>query len=387
MRRLSRRAAALTAVASSVALAAPAALAANIDVTVTGLGGTRQFSVEDLTGATLSALDLGTGQAKPFRTHVADSSFLPLSAVTDDYSVNATLSNLYLKTGASTYNYAVKIPSSDLKINFGANPLAGSGITLQDLPKLTVSGVIGSCATLPTALQSALGLATSTGLVGGILKTIGQPLDSSNTALNTLCTTLSSGTASLSATVDGLVQNLMPTLNSITDLPSVLGGATGGTFTNPSFAAGTVGAGDTAGATGAPAATAVSLMTGTANLSSGLVTALTAVLNNALAGLPLVPNGTPGAASSLTAALAGLASSTSNAVANQLAAALSTLTDAQKTTVLDGLGLSLAPLAPVLADIKGITGSYYAFPVLSATPNTPVAGTYGGTMTVTFVQS
>ncbi len=40
----------------------------------------------------------------------------------------------------------------------------------------------------------------------------------------------------------------------------------------------------------------------------------------------------------------------------------------------------------MLADIKGITGGYYAFPILKAVPTTPVPGTYNGTMTVTFVQ-
>ena len=379
MRRLSRRTAALTAVATTAALAAPAAFAADLPVTITGLGGTRQFNVEDLTGATLTALDLGTGLTKPFRTHVSDASFLPTSALTDDYSVTATLSNLYLKTGASSYNYAAKIPSSDLKINFGALPLSGSGISLQDLPKLTLTGVLPTCLTLSDSIKTALGLGVS-GLLNGL------PLDVSNTALTTLCTTLAT-TNSLSATVDGLVQNLVPTINSVLNLPSQLGGATGGTFTNASYAAGTVGAGDTAGASGAPTATAVSLMTGTHNLSAGLISSLTAALTNALAGLPLVATTVTPTKTTLEAALAGLTDPASSVVANQLGAVMSVLTDANKATILNGLGLSATPLDPVLATIKGITGSYYAFPVLRATPSAPVAGTYGGTMTVTFVQS
>ena len=375
----------LVGAAAAAALLAPAAalpaMAAGVDVTITGLGGTRQFSVEDLTGAPLTALDLGTGGAKPFRTHVADSSFLPLSAVTDDYSVTATMSNLYLKTGASTYNYAVKIPSSDLKIGFGNDPLAGSGITVQDLPKISLSGTLAGCASLPTSVQTALGLSTVTGLVGTVL-------DPTNTALSTLCTTLnSSGTHTLAATVDGVVQNLTPVVSSVLDLPSQLGGATGGTFTNASYAAGTVGAGDTAGAAGKPAATAVSLMTGTHNLSTGLVSALKTALDNTLAGLPLVSaSSTTATKSTVEAVVAGL-STTGNTVGSQLANALSTLSAANKVTVLNGLGLSASALDPVLANISGITGSYYALPILTATPSTPVAGSYGGTMTVTFVQS
>ena len=60
MRRLTRPGVALAAATTALALAGPA-LAASVDVTITGLGGTRQFSVEDLSGATLTALDLGTG--------------------------------------------------------------------------------------------------------------------------------------------------------------------------------------------------------------------------------------------------------------------------------------------------------------------------------------
>lgn len=376
MRRLARPTTALAAATAVIALASPA-LAASVDVTVVGLGGTRQFSVEDLSGATLTELDLGTGQAKPFRTRVTDTGFLPASAASDDYTVTATLSNLYLKTGSSSYNYAVKIPSSALAIDFGSTPLAGSGISLQDLPKLSLTGTLSSCLALSDPLKAALGLGTS-GLLDGL------PLDPSNTALATLCTTLLS-TQSLTATVDGVVQDLTPTITDVLDLPSQLGGAVGGPFTNASYAAGTVGAGDTSGASGAPSPTAVSLMSGTHNLSAGLITALTSVLNDALAGLPLVSTAATPTKSTLDAVVAGL-STTGNTLASQLSAVLATLSAADKATVLNGLGLTATPLAPVLADIAGITGSYSAFPILTASPDNPVAGTYGGTMTVTFVQ-
>ena len=376
MRRLARPTTALAAVTTVVALAGPA-LAASVDVTVVGLGGTRQFSVEDLSGATLTELDLGTGQAKPFRTRVTDTGFLPTSAASDDYTVTATLSNLYLKSGSSTYNYAVKIPSSALAIDFGSTPLAGSGISLQDLPKLSLTGTLSSCLALSDPLKAALGLGTS-GLLDGL------PLDPSNTALTTLCATLLS-TQSLTATVDGVVQDLTPTITDVLDLPSQLSGAVGGPFTNASYAAGTVGAGDTSGASGAPSPTAVSLMSGTHNLSAGLITALTSVLNDALSGLPLVSTAATPTKSTLDAVVAGL-STTGNTLASQLSAVLATLSAADKATVINGLGLTATPLAPVLADIAGITGSYSAFPILTASPDNPVAGTYGGTMTVTFVQ-
>jgi len=135
--RLSRRSLPLVAAAAACALAAPA-FADNVSVTLTGAGGTRQFSVEDMSGQPLTALDL-TNNAQPFKVHVADNSFLP-TAGQGNYTVSASMSNLYLKTGTSTYNYAVKIPSSQLSVGFGGNPLSASGISLVDLPKLNLTG-------------------------------------------------------------------------------------------------------------------------------------------------------------------------------------------------------------------------------------------------------
>lgn len=376
MRRLARPGAALAAVTALGALSGPA-LAAGVDVTVVGLGGTRQFAVEDLSGAPLTALDLGTGQAKPFRTRVTDAGFLPASAATDDYTVTATLSNLYLKTGPSTYSYAVTIPSSALAIGFGSTPLAGSGVSLRDLPTLSLTGTLSSCLALSDPLKAALGLGTS-GLLDGL------PLDPTDTALKTLCTTLLTST-SLTATVDGVVQELTPAITDVLDLPSQLGGAVGGPFTHASYASGTVGAGDTSGAAGAPTPTSVSLMSGTHNLSAGLVAALTSVLTDRLSGLPLVSTAATPTASTLDAVVAGL-STTGNTLASQLSAVLATLSAADQATVVNGLGLRVTPLTPRLADIAGVTGSYFSFPILTASPGNPVAGTYGGTMTVTFVQ-
>jgi hypothetical protein len=204
----------------------PATCVAGVPVSVVGLGGTRQFSVEDVKGDELSSLDLGTGGAQPFRTHVTDTGF---TATGQSYSVSATMTNLYLKTGA-THNYAVKVPSSDVSINFGSNPLAGKGISVVDLPSLTVAGTLASCANMSAGLKSALGLSA-----------LGIPLDLSDLNLTTLCTLLGATGAPVSATVDGVLQTVTPVVSSLTDLPTPLSGALGGTFTNPSFAAGTIG--------------------------------------------------------------------------------------------------------------------------------------------------
>lgn len=353
---------------SATCTGSPATCVAGVPVSVTGLGGTRQFSVEDVKGDDLSALDLGTGGAQPFRTHVNDSAF---TATTQQYSVSASMTNLYLRQG-NAHDYAVKVPSSDVSIGFGGNPLAGKGINVVDLPKLLVGGTLGSCGSLGSTLQAALGLSGA-----------GIPLDLSNLQLVQLCGLLAGVDTTVSATVDGTLQSVTPTLTSLLDLPTPLSGALGGTFTNPSFAAGTVGAGDPAA--GQTAATSVPLMSGGAlALSAGLKTALTNALNTALAGLPLV-NATDTGTRTTIAALVGAMSSSSDQLTSTLGSVVSSLPVAKQVSVLTTLASSLA--APVLGDIASISGDYYAFPILKATPTTPVAGTYDGTMVVTFVQS
>lgn len=372
-----RRLTLLAAAATTVAVAAPALAATSVPVTVVGVGGTRQFAVEDVSGAPLTAINLGTGGAQPFRTHVTDSSFVP-AALGGNYDVTATLSNLYLKTGsgstASDYDFNVKVPSSDVAIGFGSNPLGVSGLSLADLPRISVSGTLASCLNLDSTLKSILGLDPLGAVIG------------TNTALSTLCTTLGVVGSPVAATVDGQLQTLTTTLTDLTAFPTALSGATGGTFTNPSYAAG-VGALDTAGAAAATApATSVPLMKGTtaATLAPALVTNLLNRLN-ALA-LPLTTATGSGALTQTSTVVAALQASTTP-VLSQLGAVLSGLTAANQSAALNDIFSTVAPLAPVLADLQGVTGSSFAFPVLRATPKTPVPGTYGGTLTVTFVQS
>jgi hypothetical protein len=346
----------------------PATCVAGVPVSVVGLGGTRQFTVEDVKGADLEALDLGTGGAQPFRTHVSDTGF---TATGQSFSVAATMTNLYLRQG-NGHDYAVKVPSSDVSIGFGSNPLSGSGISLVDLPQLTVAGTLGSCSGLSAGLKSALGLSA-----------LGIPLDLSNVQLTLLCTLLGVAGGPVSATVDGALQTVTPALTSLADLPTPLSGALGGTFANASFAAGTVGSGDPAATGTTP--TSVPLMSGGAlQLTNGLKAALTSALTTALSGLPLVNATDTGTQTTIAAVLDGLTGS-GDQLTSVLGSVLSTLTAANQVTVLNTLTGSL--VAPVIGDIAGLTGQYYGFPVLRATPSTPVAGTYDGTLTVTFVQS
>ncbi|MCW2599188.1 MAG: hypothetical protein JWM02_1017 [Frankiales bacterium] len=366
--------------ATFAAVATPALAATSVPVTLVGLGGTRQFAVEDITGSALTALNLGTGGTQPFRTHVTDSSFLP-TAAGGNYDVFATLSNLYLKTGpgntASDYNYNVKVPSSAVSVVYGNQPLGIAGLSVADLPKLSLSGTMSSCSGLSSPLKSILGLS----ILGVVL--------GSNSALTNLCSTLGVSGAPVTATVDAALQTVTSTVTDLTKLPTALSGATGGTFTNPSFASG-VGAFDTAGAASAAGAVASSLplmkgVTGS-NLNATFATDLLAQLTGQLTG-PLTSATGVGSLTQLSA-LTSVLQSAGAPVLSQLGAVLNTLTSADQSTLLNSVFTSITPSLPVIGDLQGITGSAYAFPTLKATaPNTPVPGTYGGTMTVTFVQS
>lgn len=367
-----RRLSLLAAASMAVAVAGPALAATSVPVTIIGVGGTRMFSVEDLSGAPLAGLNLGTGGAQPFRTHVVDSSFVP-AATGGNYSVSATLNNLYLQTGTG-HDFTTKVPSSAVSINFGSNPLSETGLSIADLPKLALSGALANCTNLSGTLKAALGLDSAGNVIG------------SNLALTTLCATLTTAaplatTAPVGATVPAAVQTLTPLLSSVADLPTALSGAIGGTFTNPSYDG--IGAGDT-NVTNPPAATSVPLMTGTtaASLSANLVTALTKALSTAGA-----LTATSGPALADTGTVIAQLSGSGNTVTSQLGAVLAQISNANQVSAINEIFQTITKVAPVLADIQGVTGNAYAFPVLKATPRTPTPGTYSGTMTVTFVQS
>src|SRR3954447_19770766 len=65
------------------------------------VSGSRQFFVEDLAGQDLTSLDFGRGGTMPFRVRVVDQAY---AAPTEAFTVSATINNLYLRTGASSYS-------------------------------------------------------------------------------------------------------------------------------------------------------------------------------------------------------------------------------------------------------------------------------------------
>ena len=369
---LARRAGVAALTGTCLLAAALPVLADPVVVSLEDTLGTRQFAVQDISGAPLTAIDLGSGGSQPFRTVVTDTAFKNL---TSGYSVSATMNNLYLDTG-SGYDWTTSVPSSDVRLDYGTSPLAALGVTFPVVPRLTVSGTLQSCADLDGTAKSLLGLDA-----GGVV------LDLTDTALLNLCSALLAADGlGVTTTVDGAVQQITSDLTSaldLTELPTALTGATPGAFTNADYSDGTIGAGDNDGKAGAPTPTSLGIMTGTPGMVTALQDLITTRVNTALTALPLT-SATDPAKTTIADLIEALGSSTNTAVAN-VATALGALDAAQQSAVLNTL-TGVTVVAPELADLLSLSAQYYGFPILRATPTSPLAGSYQGTMTVTFVQ-
>jgi hypothetical protein len=130
-------------------------------------------------------------------------------------------------------------------------------------------------------------------------------------------------------------------------------------------------------------------MQGTQNLSAALASLISGAVSSALTGVgapPLVA-GSGAAATTAESITTKLATAGIGTVSAALGQALQAMASPDQLTAINTLFHLTGVLTPLLADIHAVTGNYYSVPVLTANPRTPVAGTYGGTMTVTFVQS
>jgi hypothetical protein len=63
----------------------------------------------------LGGLAFGNGGSIPFRIRVVDQGYTP---VTEQFSVSATLNNLYLRSGAS-HTFGSMVPSGTVSVGFG----------------------------------------------------------------------------------------------------------------------------------------------------------------------------------------------------------------------------------------------------------------------------
>ncbi|MHB8961258.1 MAG: hypothetical protein ACYDAN_16730 [Candidatus Limnocylindrales bacterium] len=369
----SRRLTVMTVAAGLLAGAAMPALAATDTTKVTYVvpDGTRQFKVTEVDGVTpLADFTFDTSRQKPFRTVVNDVNRPLLS---DGYQVNAEMTNLYRVVDAS-HDFESPIPAKNLTLTYGSTPLAGTA-TLPVLPRISLVGVIGTCADGNVAAALGIPVVTSVAPLDPVFALL-SPL------MQTVCTELNllSGTArTVDVTVDGVLESITAAL-SLSDLPFTLTGGEGGRFTNPSFD-GPIASLDPA-ATGATAATAKRVMTGNPLATIGDVTRMLESLTAALvAALPstLIASDNSGVAT-LTAALA--------AISAENAPLVSTISRLNAQDQLDMLALLTQTLLDVdMTALTTTTAQYDAYPVLQVAEYAAQQGVYEGTLVVDFFET
>ncbi|MCW2499970.1 MAG: hypothetical protein JWN87_1646 [Frankiales bacterium] len=377
--RLSLLLAAGTALAVAAPLLTTPAFAdpALVGVTFTTTDGARQFKVTKVDGTTaLSSFSFGSDMTQPFRTTVADTNRMVNSS---GYQVNATMTNLYLKT-ANGYDYTTFIPASAMSLQYGSNPLAGTA-TLPVKPKVVLSGAAGALGTC--ADSSTAGLLGLLAPLGGVLDLLGLNLLSPT--LKSVCTQLFNVAGTPINTVLPLVDQVLSGVPlGLGELPFALSGAQqGGTFDNPSFQ-GPIASLDPA--KNATAATSKRIMGGAPLVGgtldpSALLTKLTSTLQGVLTG---PTTGLPIVGSTVKLALTQAESALSSTLPG-LTSALAGLTSGQQLGLLSKLTATLQSVVPL--DLSTVTGSYDAFPILAAAPSVSKAGTYEGTMVVDFFES
>lgn len=361
------------AVAATIAVAGPAfatsptgsgSPSGTTVTTTTGGPGTRQLQVLDMSGTPLNNLSLQPSVPQAFHVAVTDAA---VSDLTQGFTVNAVMNNLYANSGATTTHAPnTYIPSSAVSVNMpatGALSVFGAGLT--DLPNVIGSGTIPSCTSLAAADPTNLGNIVTQ--AASLCDALTGPLASALTVAPT--TAVSTITKTLSGIAD------------LTKVPFTLSDTVpvgGGAFTNADYTSG-IGAADTTGASGAPAPTSYTLLKGLP------VSSLTNIINalGLPTGLALTSVDGTGAYTTVAAFESAL-QATGNATLQALVTDLGALSGAQQAEVLNNLA---GTLSTTLANLSNELGTYNSFPSLTVTPpaGTP-ASTYSGTMTVTMVQ-
>ena len=296
--------------AAGLAVAGPALAGPNPSGTTVSLSapssGTRVLDVLDLAGNALTALPVTPNTPAPFRVRVTDAG---INDLTTGFTVNAVMNNLYKKNGGS-YDWATKIPSSSVSVNY--NPITALGVSFSDLPIAQLTGAIPSCNSGGTNLVSLgiLGLSDITGTGAAV------PLC---TLLSTTGITVSPSDAVNVAT--SLLTTVTPALSNILNLPFELSGNETGTFTNPDYSSGTIGFSDS-GKPGSPsAATPRKVLQGVPGMTATLASEITSAIGSTAGLLPTSVTGS-GAFTTLSDALNALSTS-ANATLQTLASDLS----------------------------------------------------------------
>jgi hypothetical protein len=304
------------------------ARAADVTVALNNPGGSRTVYVEDLLGQPLATLDFGTTRSQPFRVRVVDATM-----DRSGFQVLTSMSSLYLVSGSS-YDWATKVPSSDIAVSYPPNPL----------------NIIS-----PSAVVAP---------VYDMTETVTGPLCTTIVGLGGSCSVVMAGVVGLHKTV-GLAVNLAD-LNSLPLIPQQ--GETGA-FTTSDFAG--IAANDPA-KPGSFTPTNRKVITGAVNNAATALTSTTTALKALVAGQP---------ATSLVDA-ATLTSGLRTALTGPVYDAL---LPADVQTILGALNAAVHDLTTL--DVLGQSGTYLSYPKLDVTlPAQQPAGSYKGTLVVTAVQ-
>lgn len=331
---------ALTTIALAVLVAAgPMALAAEVNVTSTVVGGTRTMTLRGPDGGPLNGIALGTAGTAPFFTNVTDVQYSRAG-----YQVSANLSNLYAFDGA-TFDCTTSMPASSISLGFAIDPTSVSGVAGLTEATWDLAG------TLTDPVATLLGVPVGTAI--SATDVLGEQID-----------------RTLAGVYDGLEDNL----------PIKVDVGTGGAFTEPGPHA------DCAPSPSNPPTT-YTIMDGQVNTLAELFAWVTGEVTSAA---DENTNGTVHA-DELVATGEVAAGTMSQAVRDALQAAgvnlalLDTLLAGGTITMDDIYVLLTATLDPVTSLI-GQTGTYLSVPQLTATvPDQTPSGTYRGTLTVTLL--
>lgn len=357
----------------SLATAATAQTSVGVPVTMNvGSVGTRSLTVTNFTGTeALTELPLVSGAPTNYRATVTDLDYL----IDRDFDVVAEMGNLYPVTSTGDDPLAVDANSDDI--------IASGDVTLGLFQGLTATDVLADIQ--PTYLLSlATGLDCTT-LLTATIGGLGLPaLDVTNllAALTDLCTAFDAAvTAGDPATelLGGLIEDLDLT-GLIDEALGLADGLTGTEpFTNPSYLG--LGAAD-ADATGAPAATMLTLMSADAPTDLAALTDLIAAINAQLTDLTGLDATDVIPADDIIQGLVNSGNATTAALGNEIAGLGNTLA---QEAILNDL-LDIVNGAIDLSVLDNLFGVYTAFPRITATaPNDTPAGAYAGTHTITLI--
>ncbi|HET6965493.1 MAG TPA: hypothetical protein VFH58_12030 [Acidimicrobiales bacterium] len=347
--------------APALATTAPQNQGATITYSVAaGCGTCRTLNLYDNQGAKLKTLDLSPG-AGSFIANVADQGVDP--AAVGNFTVQATMSNLYFSTG-SGYDCSTSIPSSDVSLNSLPSLLDANSLSATLQPVFNITG------TLPSSLLTPLNI---------------SGLNASPNYYETgVTTTINQATMAGSNATD-----LLGSILSNSSLPVNLTSSLGGTFANPDDAT-------ALGCTlpsGSPAATPQPVMQGALNgLPTGSTGSLTGPLLNELSTQIGVPTTTPGV--SLSSLIPGEVTPVQamNDVAYYTGIPVQDLWDSvtnQPTallTTIEGTYL-FATLSGVTNSVTQLSGNYNASPHMTISQTGAKTGSYAGILTVTLTQS